>query len=193
MVKDADTQGLPGGAAAEAVGTLSADFEAGRFKLTCDGVCWDRSLRKLLAFSAAGGGTAVRAVRAQLYGEQKVSFSFEEDGGAVWKLAQEPEGYGVYVKGLGLNTWHIVAVSKSKDFLPCKSDEGVWQYLQKHATTPVHRDWVPELVRLLEKGRHLTDAGSAGYIQGALLRLWDGDLDKIVQGCLRAKKFKIVA
>lgn len=122
-----------------------------------------------------------------------MSFSFEESQGYVWRLYQEPEGYQVYVKGLGLNTWHIVALSKSKDFLPCKSDEGVWQYLQKHTTTPALREWVPDLTRLLEKGRHLTDAKSVGCIEGALLRMSDEDLDKIVQGCLRSKKFKIVA
>jgi len=102
-------------------------------------------------------------------------------------------GYACQRHYLGYATWHYVLLSKRKGFLPSLHDESLWQELQTDRyTTPILREWMPELRKdLLQRG-YLEKASCVGCDCG-VLTLPPEKLDEVVQDGLRTRSYLLEA
>lgn len=161
--------------------------------MLCDALSCDPNRRgELMAVSGCGSSTEVRAWRAALTGNGKVGFHISfADVGADKSLTKDEAGYTCYTRPLGCNTWHLVAISRYKPFLPSVSEEGVWQYLCDDTTTPLHRSWMPWLMRVLRDMDLLVTLPSWGYLDCGMVRVTQGRLDEIVCAGLKDGAIRI--
>jgi len=166
-----------------------------------DRVCWDGmgkqygGRRCILAFSAAGNSTEIRAVRAALQVNRKIEFRFVESSNTVWPtkitLFNDSEGYTTTAKSIGMRQYHLVVVARRPGFLPAATPDALWNYLRKETTTPMDRRWLEALsVRLAKDGR-LTRPNKSGTMDPGLVDVDDEYMDKTVKDLLRSCKIRI--
>lgn len=182
-------QGDPGGP--EAVGRISILADGGRFTLLADGLSFDRRDNTLLACSAGGTGTEVRAFRAAVGSDQKINFRFSQADAGERALRKDPHGYRCLTRDLGVNTYHLVAVSVRPGLLATLSLDGLWEYLQRHTTTPLQREWLESLRDQLLSQNLLRRLANFGYTQPGLCEADDGHIDQIVKDGLNQGRFRI--
>jgi hypothetical protein len=178
----------------EPVGILKLDAGEGKqWSCLADGVAYELKRSVLLAASVVGSGTEVKAWRAALSCETKLSFVWAATGGYDLTLTKDPDGYDLHVAPLGLGAWHLVATAKREDFVPCMDEEAVWQNLVRRTTTPIMREWMPQLVRRLHAEDLLTAATAHGRLAPGLLNVTTKSLDELVAAGLRQRTYRIVA
>ena len=175
----------------EPIGYLGLDAADNKWTAFVDGIAYDLSDDHLLAASIAGGSTEIKAWRAAFGGQDKIEVTWTPAGGKDVKLKKDPDGYTVHIVPLGMNAWHLVAVSKRDDFLPCVSEEAVWQNLLKRTTTPLDRAWMPALVERLGRLNRLTMPTAHGRMKPGLLSINTDVLDQLVKEGLRNQRLKI--
>jgi len=146
--------------------------------------------RSLLAMSAIGTSTEVRAFRAALQVGRGVQFHycpFEKAGkqGRTETSGADSEGYAVRTKAVGDGHFHLVAISKRKTLLVNRCHQAVWRYLQLHTTTPLDERWLAEVVARMEKDQRIVDAGNRGPINAALVLADDKYLDEVAMDLVK--------
>jgi hypothetical protein len=179
-----------------AVGHINLNAEDGSFTLMVESIGYDASRDgTVMAMSAVGTGTEVRAWRAALTSNQKLSatLTMVETNSSRNVPLDAKDGYKVKTLLLGFNTWHLVAISRRVGFLPNVSEEGVWQHLHKYTTTPIHRSWMPWILRLMEKKRYLRSIYSVGFIHCGEVDIDDSNLDELVAAGLKSGQIGIPA
>lgn len=161
----------------------------------CDAVALD-SDHRLLYLSVAGPSTALKALRAVLsQPKEQYKLHTTDYTDAPYPrdyFARDGDGYHSYSTALGLGTWHMVLASKRRGFMPCISEEAVWQEINStNYTTPLLRDWAkPIYERMRELPRLLKPCQCWGCECG-LLDMKDERLDQLVLDLLRQKKITL--
>lgn len=153
----------------------------------------------------AGPATAVKALRAVL-NHGKVGFelrcaSYIHPFGAMDRFRRDTNGYRSYSQALGLNSWHMVLVTKRPGFLASVDEETIWRELcSPRFTTPILRAWTPYLLERLKEGywSRRTGRGNAGIIEAdawgcspGILVADDAKLDKFVTEGLKQGSISI--
>ena len=166
-----------------------------------DRVCWDGmgnkagARRCILAFSASGNSTEIRAVRAALQANRKIEFRFVEFSKGAWPtkvtLFNDSEGYTTTAKSIGMRQYHLVVVARRPGFLPAATPDALWNYLRKETTTPMDRRWLEALSARLAKDGRLTRPSTSGQMDPALVDVDDEYMDKTVKDLLRSGKIRI--
>lgn len=68
-------------------------------------------------------------------------------------------GYTIHRALLGLDQWHVLAITKDPAFLPAATEGRLWQALKSDQfTTPLLRHWVGPLAKRLRARKWLFDA-----------------------------------
>lgn len=102
-----------------------------------------------------------------------------------------PGGYSWAVAKLGYGRVHAQFVSRAPGFLPCISDEAVWQELKtSRYTTPILRQWMPYLRACLIRDGQLVFLGGH-QTQCGLLTVTTEQLDSIVAEGLQSGEIHI--
>ncbi len=137
----------------------------------------------ILVASVAGSGTAIKAVRAAL-STGKCTFRIqgtEAIGGHV-EMGRYAGGYRFHVHKFASDVAHLVAVAKLPGLLPVYTADALFHELKTDRfTTPVLREWMPDLEAELKSRRLLSVATMHGITSG-LLQATSDDLD----ACLAA-------
>jgi len=140
----------------------------------------------LVLVSVAGPASTIKALAAVL--QTKIAAEFWMGDCFYEKYAG---GYTCHKCRLGYNTWHMIAVADHKGILLDGSDTALWRELQSERfTTPLLRDWVPEIRRVCEDAQHLRRCGGHGCTT-AVVRLDDATLDSLVSAGLCDGRLKI--
>ena len=137
----------------------------------------------ILVASVAGSGTAIKAVRAAL-ATGKCTFTIDgaEEIGSYVEMSRFKGGYRFHVHKLASDVAHLVAIAKLPGLLPVYSHGALYHELKSERfTTPILRDWLPDLEAELTNRRLLSVAEMHG-ITSALLGATSDDLDQ----CLSA-------
>ncbi len=180
-----------------------------KITLRCEEIAWDgRGYRRgysgesLLALSAVGADTAVKAVRAMLC-EPSVRAVFE------WLPHPEDEkrhrtrlekwmnggrkavGYEAKTSVIGRHAVHLVATARVDGLLADTSAEALWAELNGEGyTTPILKWWMPWLRGRLIESRLLTEAG--GYSTNAgILSATTEQLDELVSEGVRTGRLEL--
>ena|GEM_PF-1834013 len=179
---------------------LTCASEHSRFSLRCDSVAWidlntghNRRQPTLIALSAAGATTAVKAVRALLHQPNikaalKVHLNEYRDTELV-----RAASYRTRMTGIGSGTCHLVASAVIPGLLTDNSDAALWAELTSNRfTTPLLKDWMDYLKARLEEERLLRE--SRGHNNRAVMLTADtDDLDAIVSQALKANALSLTA
>lgn len=171
----------------EPLPTISFAGGDDNWTLTLDALAVDKlggayGIAKII--SCAGPATTVRACAA-LLNISKLSYV---------EVTQPPDKYGrtfrqrwsvgdkwhVHRVKLGYDQWHLLAIADDPLLMPSYSQRALWQALKSpQFTTPLLRDWVPEIGRtMLSQG--LLKQLDCFRCSAAMLTCTDYDLDKIV-------------
>jgi hypothetical protein len=183
------------------VGDLLIASDGHGFRVKVDRIVWDKKAvlgsRSLLAFSASGGSTEVRAVRAALGVNHKVTFSFNKavEGGrsSTIQLSADEEGYDTTARSIGMRNYHLVAVCRRPGFMPAATPEALWDYLRKETTTPIDRRWLDAIANQLLKDDRLSRPFHEGEADAGLVSVDDDYMDKCVKDLLKRGLIRIEA
>lgn len=150
----------------------------------CEAVATDGYFIHLV--SAIGPASTIKAIAVGLRNPTLARFRCNDtpvklcNDGVNGQLSGTTDGYDIHRHFLGMNSWHMLAVSKWKKLLMAGDDDTLWQRLRSEDyTTPMIRSWVPEIKKqLLEHGLllPLECFGCEAYY----LRANDKNLDEIV-------------
>lgn len=146
----------------------------------------------MLAMSATGGGTAVRSFRAALGVNHRVGFRFAPaNGGGSTSMSRSEAGYDLFVRGIGLRCYHMVAISRRPGFLVSATPAALWQYLRKETTTPMDRRWLPAIsAEMLNRG-WIKRVNVAGSLASAVVAVDDAMMDECIVTLLSRGRVKI--
>lgn len=167
--------------------------------MKADRIVWDamavgNGRRCVLAFSAAGNSTEVRAVRAALNVNRKIEFTLAYRAGygqTSVTLVNDEAGYDTQARGLGLRHYHLVAVARRPGFLPAATPQALWDYLRKETTTPIDRRWLDALSRRLLADGRMTRPASSGVADAAIVVVDDEYMDGVVKSLLSERIISI--
>jgi len=155
---------------------------------------------QLYAVSLAGAEREIQAISAGL-ADASMSFSWDvsdtalaragaRTAGARWLNPVMPAQGGFNVRKAKLDprydTWHMVAVSKSPNFMLHGTDEALWKIIRSDKfTTPLLRSWCPVIRESLHKMGYLVKCDFFGqcFDKGgppSYLLATDATLDKVV-------------
>jgi hypothetical protein len=137
---------------------------------------------ELYALSVAGTAQEIQAVAAGL-ADASLELSWPDLGVDRWTKAVTPArgGFDCRKEKLEYDTWHLVAVSKSKSFFLHETDEALWQQLRSERfTTPILKHWTPAIRQQLHKRGLLTKLDHFGPCSPAYLLASSATLDDVV-------------
>jgi hypothetical protein len=164
--------------------TLRIRCSGSETSLDCDALAV--AGQTVMLASVAGPSSTIKALSALL--QTKQAFDLWAGNRSYEKY---PGTYHCHKCRLGYNTWHMLAIAEHNGLLLDNSDAALWRELQSDRyTTPLLRQWVPEIRRVLEGNELLRTCGGHGC-QVGVLRLKDEELDAIVADGLREGRLEI--
>lgn len=170
------------------------------YRLVGDRLACDRG-GELFLLSGICPGTTVKGIRACLNSNRKVrlsSISMKLGLPGDKYPALKPEsftvrdgGYSCCARPLGFGQFHAAFISRSAGFMTNASDEAVWQEVNMpRFTTPVLKEWMPYVRRILEENKLLTSL--YGFqVNTARMKAKTKDLDEIIIRGIRNGVLKI--
>jgi hypothetical protein len=174
---------------------LTCASDHSTFTLRCDSLAWIDVPNKrdplLLALSAAGSLSAVKAVRATLcQSSLKAAFTARRDDYRSLGLARHPN-YKTSISTLAPGVAHLVAHATIPGFLADDSDAGLWRELTgTRYTTPLLESWLPWLRTRLDEEQLLVP--SRGHNNNAVILAADTEnLDEIVTEGVRGRALQL--
>ena len=200
MVEDETVAGVQGKKERAFAGELVISAEGLGFKVKVDRLAYDMQVgvtgrRCLLACSATGNSTEVRALRAAAVVGRKIEFRYRSYPWSHWHretyLSNDPDGYTTAARCVGYRHYHLVVVSRRPGFLPVATEDALWVYLKGSTTTPMQRSWLPEVSKRLLADKRLVRTSMAGEINSAVVTVDDEYLDGVVTKLLREGLVKI--
>src|SRR5580704_6528337 len=127
--------------------TLRIRCSGSETSLDCDALAV--AGQTVLLASVAGPASTIKALAALLQTKQAVDLWIGNRS-----FDKYPGSYRCHKCRLGYNTWHMIAVAEHNGLLLDGSDAALWRELQSDRfTTPLLRDWIPEVRRVLEEGQ----------------------------------------
>lgn len=134
------------------------------------------------ALSCTGDHTSIRFLHAAMRDKgQRVSFKFQgwEEAGP-WKAYVTTTSYEVRIAKLGYDQWHLLALDDGNQFMLHDDEETLWAMLRgERFTTPVIRQWVPQMAHSLRELGLLEKLTSFGC-DAAMLYANTESLDRVV-------------
>jgi len=167
--------------------------DGGNWTLKCVQIATTPRDDEIMLCSVVGPHTAALAFRASMNTSSAVEFRPDGfDGYNVYKV-KKLSGAGRYATAthrLGYDMLQVTVWAKDAGFLPCISDEGLWQTLRKECTTPIKRDWIPWIRQRLEEARALRRCHAVNCKCGLLIAD-TGVLDAIVSRGLEGREIYV--
>jgi hypothetical protein len=167
--------------------------QSSQFRVRCDAIGLHDD--EILLLSVIGPETSVKALTAGLRscgsGQKWIDFAARVGDVAGTRLVRCPGGYRVYRAKLDYGLWHVLCLANRAGFMPCLTEDSVWQLLQREPiTTPLVRAWMPWLCAVLKDRGSLIELRQSGCHAGLLLA--DTDiLDELVADGIRGGQLRI--
>lgn len=169
------------------------------YRITADRVACNKE-DELFLLSGICPGTTVKGIRACLNSNRKVRLSalnmiLRRPGESSYRkpdtLNVRAGGYSCCARPLGFGQFHAAFISRTPGFMTNASDEAVWQEVNMpRFTTPVLKEWMPYVRRILEENKLLTSL--YGFqCNTARMKAKTKDLDEIIVRGIRNGVLKI--
>jgi hypothetical protein len=179
---------------------LSVDEEQRKFSIRVNrlslGLAYSNDApATILMLSGCGTSTAVKALSATLNGRRAHYMQIGNwpgrKEGYTRTVYSDNEGYTILRHSLGLDQWHVLAITKDWRFLASAQEGRLWQLLKSDRfTTPLLRPWIGPLARRLREKNQLRDA--VNYrAAGVMLLVNEKKLDEIVSDGVHEGLFKL--
>jgi len=86
---------------------------------------------------------------------------------------------------------HIICVSRARSLLLNICDEAIWQWLNANTTTPIRREWMPWLVRMLETTNRIYRPETQFNCDVGFIDATTEHVDKLVKAMVRSGKARL--
>jgi len=119
----------------------------------------------ILAASLADTVTPTKALRALVAKKDRIRFSYEPEDGqscSEYAFCEQPV---LHVASIGEGYYHLVLLTRKIHVLPCGDDDHLYDHLSSRFSTPLKREWTPEIRKHLVAGDGIVSPSCIGHVQ----------------------------